>query len=82
MKNKTQVLKISWNDTKVFSPRNAEVRISQMQTTGVLEVENKNFYIIRDPKTINTKTKKKHPEQQPTFYFIPKGMVVKVTKIK
>ena len=75
MNNLGKKVKIVWNDTKVFSPKNLDVSISKMETTGIVENENENQIIIKDPITINLKTGRNHPEQKPTFYLIPKGMI-------
>ncbi len=68
-------MKIIWNDAKLFSPKNKDIGLSKMETVGLIEEENALGVIVRDPKTINLATKKQHPEKQPTFYFIPKGMI-------
>jgi len=73
--NKGQQIKIIWNDAKMFSPKNKNIELSVMETSGLVEVENDDYFLVKNPVTINLKTGQKHPEQTPTFYLIPKGMV-------
>jgi len=68
-------VKVIWNDARLFSPKNRNIGISKMETRGFIEEENTFGLIIRNPKTVNLSTKKQHPESEPTFYFIPKGML-------
>jgi hypothetical protein len=75
MNNKGDKVKIIWNDTKMFSPKNKDIELSNMETIGFFETEHDDYFLIKDPITINMKTGKNHPEKNPTFYLIPKGMV-------
>ncbi|MEK7501506.1 MAG: hypothetical protein AAB777_02300 [Patescibacteria group bacterium] len=75
MNNKGKQIKIIWNDTKMFSPKNKDIELSIMETTGIFESEHDDYFLIKNPVTTNIKTGKKHPEQIPTFYLIPKGMI-------
>jgi len=79
MKNK---VKIIWNDAVLLSPNVKTKKLSKMETIGFLVEENDKFIIVSEPKTINIETRQKHPKKQPTFYFIPKGMVVSMEKEK
>ena len=69
-------IKVIWNDIKVFSPKNKRVTISKMETIGFVEQDHEDYLTIKDPQTINILTGKKHPEKDPTFYFIPKSLIV------
>jgi len=73
MKNK---IKIIWNDAVLLSPNTKVWKLSKMETVGFLVEENDSFFIVSKPKTANIETRQKHPKKQPTFYFIPKGMVM------
>lgn len=73
--SKGQKVKIKWTDASVFSPSRKDVVLSNMETVGFVEKNEIDYLIIKDPETINLLTNKKHPEQNPTFYFIPKGMI-------
>ena len=75
------LIKIIWNDAVLLSPRVKTRKLSKMETTGFLLKEEKDFFIISKPKTRKIDTNQKYPEAQPTFYFIPKGMVEKVERI-
>ena len=85
MNNKGKQVKIIWNDALIIYPKRKgntpllkkkEDNIpSKMETTGLFETEYDDYFLIKNPVTINTKTEKRHPEQTPTFYLIPKGMV-------
>jgi hypothetical protein len=75
MNNKGKRVKILWSDTKVFSPKNMDVKLSIMETTGFFETEFDDYFLIKNPITLKIKTGKKHPEQNPSFYLIPKNMV-------
>lgn len=77
-------VKINWNDAFMFFPKKdgdtpklqkEEMVPSSMETIGVLRGERDGYFIVEDPKTINVKTGKKHPEKSPTFYLIPIEMV-------
>lgn len=73
--NKEKYVKIVWNDAKMFSPKNRKIELSIMETTGFLEVELDDYFIVKNPITIEIRTGKRHPEQTVAFYLIPKGMV-------
>lgn len=79
--NKGQKVKIKWTDASVFYPKKKDVALSRMETVGFIEKDETDYLVIKNPKTINFLTNKKHPEQDPTFYFIPKGMIEVVEKI-
>lgn len=75
MNNLNKIVKIKWNDTKMFSPENRDIRLTPMETTGILEAEHEHYLLVKNPTTINLHNSTKHPEQKPTFYLIPKGMI-------
>lgn len=78
MNNKERKVKIKWNDVSVFSPRKKEIALSPMETIGLIERDEEDYLIVKNPKTTNLLTNKKHPERDPYFYFIPKGMIERV----
>lgn len=82
MNNKGRQVKVIWNDTKMFSPKNKNIELSTMETVGILEIEYDDYFLIKDPVTINLKTRQKHPEKNPTFYLIPRGMIHNVEYTK
>lgn len=81
MINKGTKVKIDWNDIRVFSPKRREISLSKMETVGLVEKDHEDYLVVKDPLTINILTKKKHPEKNPTFYFIPKVLILKVEEV-
>lgn len=86
--NKGQKIKIVWNDAVLVSPKRKgdtpvieDILPSQMQTVGLLEAEYDDYVLVKNPQTIKTKTGQKYPEKDPTFYLIPRGMIVSVERI-
>ncbi len=73
--NKKKV-KIIWNDTTMYSPKNKEKSLSPMETIGLLEKEDDLYIVIKDPVTKRIGDGSEHPQKRPTFYLIPKGMIV------
>jgi hypothetical protein len=71
-------VKIIWNDAVVFSPHTKNVRLSRMETTGILEKDTEKYVIIREPKTIRQNGGKTHPDKTPNFYIIPRGMIISI----
>jgi hypothetical protein len=76
--NKRKKVKILWDDAVLFSPKRKDISLSRMETIGVIETEDANYFLIKDPITINVLTKQKHPEKTPTYYLIPRGMIKSV----
>ncbi len=76
--NSKKYLKITWNDASLFSPSKKYINVSIMETVGYLEIENNEFIIVSNPITVNKTSQKKHPDTNPTFYLIPKGMIVNI----
>ena len=82
MKNKNKKVKIKWVDAVIYNPYGSQKNISKMETTGILLKDSNGFLWIKNPKTINIKTKEPHPkENDPTFFMIPKGVVTKIEEI-
>lgn len=81
MSDKEKKVKIIWDDIKVFSSKNKNIEISVMETIGFVEAEYDDYILVKDPITINTKTGKKHPEKNPTFYLIPKNLIEKIVDL-
>jgi len=80
--NKTlPTVRVLWHDAILYGPKNRVVRLTPMETIGFLEREDEHFVIIRDPKTTQCTHGTAHPEKQPTFYFIPHGMIKKIEKV-
>jgi len=79
MSNKGKKIKVIWNDAKLFFPKNEDAELSIMETVGFIEAEYGGYLVIKDPKTKNTKTGKNHPDNQPTFYFIPTALILEKT---
>lgn len=78
MNKKGDKIKIIWQDTKMFSPKNKYIELSIMETVGFFENEYDDYLLVKNIETKNIKTGKKHPEQDPSFYLIPKGMIEKI----
>lgn len=68
-------VKIIWNDAKLFSPKDQEVRLTKMETIGLLKQEFNGYIIVQNPTTINLYTKENHPGDKPNFYYIPKVLI-------
>ena len=79
MKNKK--VKIIWNDCKLFSPENKDVLISKMKTTGIFEAKRDSYVVIKNPITVDLKTKKKHPQKNPSYYLIPIEMIENIKEL-
>ncbi len=70
---------VYWNDASLFSPKRKAIAVSPMETRGFIEKEYDDYYLIKNPITINRATQESHPQKQnPTFYLIPKGMIEKI----
>lgn len=68
-------VRVTWHDAKIYSPKQKTIGISLMETVGIMEKEYDDYILIRSPKTISIRTQQKHPEKEPEFYLIPKGMI-------
>ncbi len=51
---------------------------SQMKTIGTLVKESADYIIVENEETLNIHTNKKHPEAQPKYFSIPKGLILKM----
>lgn len=81
MSDLPQIIRVQWNDAVLYSPKNRVTELTPMETTGILEREEEHFIIIRNPKTVRRTDGTSHPDKQPTFYFIPRGMIEKIERI-
>lgn len=78
-KNNSKMVKILWQDAISYRTGDRIPHsISILETAGLLAKEDDNYVIIEKPVTINTQTGKNYPDKQPTFYFIPRGMIEKI----
>lgn len=68
-------VKIVWSDILKYGPETKKLTPTTMITEGFIEVDDVEKIIISNPHTINRRTGKKYPEDNPTFYYIPKGLV-------
>jgi len=78
-KNNLKRVRITWHDA--ISYRTGDkipLSISTFETTGLLAKEHSDYIVIAKPITINIRTDKNYPDKQPTFYFIPRGMIEKI----
>ena len=71
-------VKIQWKDAVVFSAEKKVISLSVMETTGTVAIEHEEYVLVRDPITVALATGKRHPEKQPTFYYIPRGTIVSI----
>jgi hypothetical protein len=69
---------VHWSDAALYGPKNKVTQLTQMETIGILEKEDRDFLIIRSPKNIRRVDGTSHPDTQPTFYLIPRGMIEKI----
>jgi hypothetical protein len=78
MSNKQKV-RVFWEDAVFYGTHDAiPDALSQMETIGFIERETDEYLIIKDPITLNLKKNINHPKEgNPTFYFIPRGMIIK-----
>lgn len=89
MKDKN-IVKIFWNDAVIYNYRRLflikKPNLVKKITMGDLTRETENYIVVKDPRTLTwsdaDKTYIKLEEKSPTFFFIPKGMMKKVIKIK
>jgi len=75
MEANNKKIKIRWNDARFYHDGVTPSLLPQMETTGIVLEDTKEFFILIDSITINIKTMEKHPEKSPKYYYIPKGMV-------
>lgn len=81
-KNNLRKVRIVWQDA--ISYRTGDKiphSISIFETIGLLAKEDGDYVVIEKPITINTRTGINYPDKQPTFYFIPRGMIEKIEYI-
>lgn len=90
MNNIGKKVRIKWNDALAIFPKRKgdnlflkkeDTVLSPMETTGILTRDYEDYVIVENPITINKETKKRHPEKDPTFYMIPRGMIISVEEI-
>ncbi|HQT82990.1 MAG TPA: hypothetical protein PLW99_02480 [Candidatus Paceibacterota bacterium] len=74
-------VRVRWNDAVLYGPKNKVDRLTAMETIGILEKEDGDFIIIRSPKNIRRADNTFHPEKNPMFYFIPRGMIEKIEPV-
>lgn len=78
---KNKKIRILWNDAVLYGPKKMVEKLTPLETIGILEKEDEDFLIIKSPKTIRRTDDTSHPEKQPTFYFIPRGMIEKIEPV-
>ena len=84
-------IRIDWNDAVIYSINNIPSKLAGTVTIGFCVEENKDFVIIKDSKTFskNNNLKKRFlrivhfflNKKKPIYFFIPKGMIEKITEI-
>lgn len=75
-------IKVLWQDARVFSPQDKNIALSKMETIGFIERENEHHLVLNHPFTINVETKAAHPlGKKPTFYIIPKKVIISVKEL-
>lgn len=81
-----QITEVLWFDAVKYagsSEENKSLRPTPMRTRGVLIEENADGVIIKNPYSVYRKSgdrSKKEIEKEPTFLFIPRGMIEKIEK--
>lgn len=78
---KNKKIRILWSDAVLYGPKKMTEKLTPLETIGILEKEDEDFVVIRSPKTIRRADNTSHPDKQPTFYFIPRGMIEKIEPI-
>ncbi len=78
MSNIGKKVKIQWNDAKLYTPSNKDISLTIMETVGLVEAENFEFLIIKNPLTKKILSGQSHPQNLPSYYYIPKGMIAQV----
>jgi len=82
MKNLNKKIEVIWEDAVIYTidsiiPQNLPL----IKTKGILIKETEKYILLKNTKsTTNTRKEIKHKDTA-NFYFIPKGMIVKVKKI-
>jgi len=74
-------IKITWLDILDYGPDTKDLVPTVMITKGILYEEREDNIIVSKSETMNTRNNKKHPEKNPNFYFIPKGLVQKIEDV-
>ena len=74
-------VKIIWLDILKYGSDTKNLVPTTMITEGYLVEEDKEKIIVSKPVTINKRTNKNHPEKNPNFYFIPRGLVQEIKEM-
>ena len=86
--NQRKLVRITWKDAVIFDSAKLPNQLIPMETRGLLVQEKENYFLIAKPKT--KKIDQNTPQRflmswtknvfgkKPTFFYIPKGMVVKI----
>lgn len=75
-------VKITWMDILKYNSDTKNLLPTKMITEGYIEKEDEKVLIISRPTTLNTRTNANYPDKNPTFYFIPKGLIEKIEEIE
>lgn len=82
-KNNPKKVKILWQDAISYRAGNkVPLSVTPMETVGLLVKEDDHFLLIGVPKTVKRTNGSTYPDKQPTFYFIPRGMIENIEYIE
>lgn len=76
--NKVQIV---WYDAVIYSINFKANKLPEIETTGILEYENENYFVVRDPASRDLHSGKLYPARAPIFFTIPKGMVKEIRRL-
>jgi hypothetical protein len=85
-----QKVKVVWQDAVIFGSDNIPTKLAIRETRGYLLKEDKNYILIAKPKTDKPNQSKLIKvlnflktcrQKKPTYFFIPRGMILKIKKI-
>lgn len=81
-------VKVEWRDAVFYSEGYLPKSLTKMITLGILEKHESDYILIKNPKTFRKDIslyqrirKIFNLKKQPTYFFIPKGMIEKITDI-
>jgi len=73
-----KIIRIKWIDAGIYSPKRKTISLSQMESSGIIVREDDDYIVLAEPTTRRMSDESKHPTDNPTFYIIPRGMIVAI----
>lgn len=83
MKKRNRSVKVFWEDALIYREPPKQLKLVRKMTAGELIKETASHLIIKNPVTGKYSEKEKiyipTVNSKHTFFFIPKGMIIKIT---